>query len=910
MWKKRDGFRAISRAALTVALGAAAAATATPALAQDGDEEIVVTATRRDQTLQEVPIAVTPVTAEMIENSGIRDIQDLTSVAPSLQFNVSESESSATARLRGVGTQGSNPGLESAVGIFVDGVYRARNGVALTDLGEVAQIEVLRGPQGTLFGRNTSAGLITITSRGPDLSDFEATGEATYGDWGETRVAAGLNIPLVEDVLGVRLFAAMAQRDGFMNMNSEGANPELGAAGDDNLAGHDSNTRDMYTLRGQLLWDTPTASMRLIADYSEREETCCAAQIYNPALLNGNSATVLGGPGANYGVEIPYAFGSGRQQLIANMGGYGPNVGVGSPLGGVGDGDISAREGYANREYSQNLEDYGVSAEFNWDTGIGDFTSVTAYRNWTSAGASDSDYSQADLVYVPSGGGTEFQTFTQELRLAGEWGRLNWLVGAFYSDEQINRDFSFYTGAQYGEFFSMLDNVLVGGVQTPGIGNTPGAGVSGIVNNLYDELLAIPAVAGSAGYSDSYHQSGNSTAFFTHNILSLTDRTDLTVGLRFTHERKELTANFETLYDGEALLDAAIAQATAQAGQAPGTLAAFSNCNTAVNPSGPLAGFATVIAVARSGYCMPWLRDDLDGVGYDQERGEDEWSGVVSLRHEFTDNISAYASYSRGYKGGGFNLDRNFASVFTGGAPDTSFAAEMVDAQEIGIKTEWFGGDLLLNLAVYHNEYENFQLNTFNGIQFVVTSVPEVNVDGAELDAIWRTPVEGLAIQGGVAFNDAAYGGDCTPTLGCGGWVQRNSNPITGEPTLLRLPGSQLTNSPEWTATTAFTYERPLFNGALNGLFYVDARYVGDQNTGSDLRPSKEQPSYTLVNARFGISSPNDAWSLEFWGRNITDEDYVQVAFDVPLQLGTNGPTQGAFLGDPRTYGVTLRARY
>ncbi len=161
MSKKRDLLSAGARAALTIALGAAAAVTATPAMAQEEDDTIVVTATRRDQALQEVPIAVTPVTAEMIENSGIRDVQDLTSVAPSLQFNVSETESSATARLRGVGTQGSNPGLESAVGIFVDGVYRARNGVALTDLGEVQQIEVLRGPQGTLFGRNwPAAGLV------------------------------------------------------------------------------------------------------------------------------------------------------------------------------------------------------------------------------------------------------------------------------------------------------------------------------------------------------------------------------------------------------------------------------------------------------------------------------------------------------------------------------------------------------------------------------------------------------------------------------------------------------------------------------------------------------------------------------------------------------------------------------
>jgi outer membrane receptor protein involved in Fe transport len=890
---------------MTIALGIAGVAAAFPAAAQEADE-IIVTATRRDTALQDVPIAVTPVTAEMIENSGIRDVQDLTSVAPSLQFNVSESEASSTARLRGVGTQGSNPGLESAVGIFIDGVYRARNGVALSDLGEVNQIEVLRGPQGTLFGRNTSAGLITINSRAPDLNDFEAHGEVTYGDFNETRVAAGVNFPLVEDRLGLRLFAAVADRDGFMDMNSDGANPLLT---DDNRGEYDSNTRGMYTVRGQLLWDNGSdASFRFIMDYSERDEDCCAAQIYDPERLNGNPVTILTAAGVE-GTPIPFGFG--RQQWIANLGGYGPNVSVANPLGGVGNGDLDNREGFSNRGYDQNVEDYGLSGELNWETDIGDFTSITAYRNWTTGGGSDSDYSQADLLYVPEGpdNSTEFQVFTQELRLSGELGALSWLVGAYYSNEQINRRFSFLTGSQYAEFFAGLDNILVGGTMTPGLGNAPSAGVSAVVNNLYDELadpvIGIPAGAGTAGYNDIYHQDGTSIAVFTHNIWALSPSTDLTFGIRFTHERKELRASFNTLFDGEAVLDAAISDAEADAGVPAGTFAAFSNCDTAGAPS-----TNSVIVVARSGYCVPWLRDDLDAIGYDQERSEDEWSGVVSLRHEFTDNVSAYASFSRGYKGGGFNLDRDFSTVFVGTPPDTSFEAEFVDAYEIGFKTDWFSNDLILNLAIYHNEYENFQLNTFNGIQFVVTTVPEVTVDGAELDLIWRTPIDGLSIQGGIAYNDAAYGEDCTPLATCGGWVQNNRNPITGELTLARLPGSNLTNSPEYTATTSFTYERPLFNSGLMGLLYLDARYVDDQNTGSDLRPSKDQPSYTLLNARVGLSDPDDRWTVELWARNLTDEAYGQIMFDVPLQLGTNGPTQGAFMGDPRTFGVTLRARY
>jgi outer membrane receptor protein involved in Fe transport len=370
--------------------------------------------------------------------------------------------------------------------------------------------------------------------------------------------------------------------------------------------------------------------------------------------------------------------------------------------------------------------------------------------------------------------------------------------------------------------------------------------------------------------------------------------------VRFTTEDKDLRADFSTPFDAGGIMSLTVSGIEAAFALPPGTLAPFDNCNPTLVPAGPLAG---AWAALRSGYCVPWLRNDLDAVGYDQHRSEDEWSGVIALRHEFTDRISGYASYSRGYKGGGFNLDRNFDFTVVGGDPNSQFDAELVDAYEVGLKTGWFEGALLLNLAVFHNEYENFQLNTFNGIQFVVTSVPEVISDGAELDMIWRTPVEGLSIQGGLAYTDATYGEDT-------GWVFANRNPLTGEQTLALLPNAQLTNAPEWTATTSFTYERPIFNGTLMGLAYLDARYVDDQNTGSDLRASKLQPSYTLLNARIGIGAIDERWSLELWGRNITDEEYGQIMFDVPLQLGSRGPTQGAFLGDPRTYGVTLRARY
>jgi iron complex outermembrane recepter protein len=766
-------------------------------------EEIVVTATRRESALQEVPIAVTPVTAALVRNSGIRDLHDLTNVAPSLQFNVSENETSATARIRGVGTQGSNPGLESAVGVFIDGVYRARNGVALTDLGEISQIEVLRGPQGTLFGRNTSAGLITVATAGPDLSEFGMAGEATVGAFNERRISAHVTGPIVRDQLGFRVFAAQESREGFNDLV------------DDFGGRNDVNDRDLWTVRAQVLW-APSREMdlRLIGDITERDETCCAGVFYDPQIVNETA-------GEGYASSSP-------AQAIAAIGGFGPG-GI-AALGPSGLGDRTA---FADRATTQVLTDSGVSAELNWQTGAGLLTVISAYRDWDFVQGQDIDFTAADMLYrAPGDGGFGIQVFSQEARFTGRNGPLDWLIGAFYTNEQLTRRDTLRIGADYGEYFAALGTasgnaVIIGAA--PVLGSTEGG-----------------------GQRDRYRQTGESIAFFSHNILALNDRTDVTFGLRFTQEDKDFEGVRQTI------------------GALPAPLSAF-----------------------------PWHNASLDGTRT-QARNEEEWSGVAAVRHDFADAISGYLSYARGYKGGGFNLDREFDG-------DNAFGSETVDSWELGAKTAWANGDLILNGAVFSAQYQDFQLNRFTGVSFVVSSIPEVRSNGAELDLIWRAPWEGLSMQGGIAYADAQYG-DAGP------WA------VSG---LERLPNTSLTNSPLWTVANAITYEWPLFNDAITGLAYLDFRYMSDQNTGSDLHPSKEQPAYVIMNGRVGFRTADERYALEFWGRNLLDEDFAQIMYDPPLQfLRINNPNpalaplvnvsgmRGAFLGDPRTYGITVRARY
>ncbi|HVK81443.1 MAG TPA: TonB-dependent receptor plug domain-containing protein, partial [Verrucomicrobiae bacterium] len=256
-----------------------ALATAAPAMAQVSGEEIIVTATKREQDIQDVPIAVTALNADQLQNAGIVDIRALQTLSPSINLNSTQTESGGTTmRIRGVGTTGNNAGLESAVGVFIDGVYISRPSIALGELLDIQQVEILRGPQGTLFGRNTSAGALTVTTRSPDLQDFGGFGNMTVGsiadgdDVGLMSAQLGINIPIVEDAFAIRLAAAGRVRDGLLTSTFDG---------------DDQNTRDRYMLRGQALWQpTPDLSFRFIADYQQGRDDCCdAAVIYESPFV-------------------------------------------------------------------------------------------------------------------------------------------------------------------------------------------------------------------------------------------------------------------------------------------------------------------------------------------------------------------------------------------------------------------------------------------------------------------------------------------------------------------------------------------------------------------------------------------------------------------------------------------------
>lgn len=884
-----------------LAFSVAATAIIAPAYAQTAgpkDEEnaagpdqgdIVVTATRRSEALSDVPLAVSAVTAESLQNSGATDIRQLNQLSPSLLVSSTSSEAGAGgARIRGIGTVGDNPGLESSVATFIDGVYRSRSGVGLTELGAVDRIEVLRGPQGTLFGRNASAGLISVITAKPS-QEFGVNAEGTYGNYNAFRLVAGVTGPISESI-SARIDGVYSKRDGFLK---------------DDISGRTINNRNRWLLRGQLLFKpSDDLSIRLIADYAKRNEECCGASF-------------LPGQNVSRSSDGSLAFAPNSIARIERL------------LGGIIRDDTYSRRVSITPgvDFNSDVKDWGLSGELNYDFGKTTLTSITAYRDWHLVRGQDADFNNLDILKRQGDGSAtqSFKTFTQELRLQGEAfdDHLNWLLGGYYANEKLGLRDNLTYGADYERYANCL---LIAGAFPAALAPSPtgcinAAALPTALNVLRANplrpgfgsvaaALGQPAFAFSGvGLRDTYAQTSRNFAVFTHNQIKFTDRLSLTLGARYTSEKKTLDAT-------------------------------FTDNNTLCRAIGatPLAGFAT----------LPCVIPSVPGGSFTQngaKKSESRITGTAVLSYKPVDDLLIYASFSRGYKAGGFNLDRSgltrqvISPTVVGGitaAADTNalkFAPEIVNAFELGYKLNKPGFDL--NIAAFYQRFDGFQLNTFNGLNFIVVNINAckaslggadrdassvtgacpgnlksgVSSKGLEIEAFLR-PGRNVGINLGLTYANTKYANDL---VGTGG----SALPAA----LFQLPGSRLSNSSQYVATGSFSWTPPVGGNGMSALFYTDFRYQSDINTGSDLDFEKRQDGVAIVNARVGLRGAEKKWGVELFAQNVFNTNYQQVSFDAPLQgSGTTASTQrfgtatsqlyGAFLAEPRTYGVTVRTKF
>ena len=875
----------------------------------DDGNVIIVRAQGRDQTLSDVPVAVSAVTAETLQKSGVADIRDMNQVAPSLLISSTGNESNGSARIRGIGTVGDNPGLESSVAVFIDGVYRSRSGNALSELGPLDRVEILRGPQGTLGGRNSSAGLINIYTAPPEMDGFSGYGAFTYGNYDAIRVEGGINAPLGETV-AARVDGVYFQRDGFYN---------------DVVNDTRVNDRDRYLIRGQLLFEpTSDLSIRLVGDYSKKDEACCAATFVQPsfaplARLSDDLPPTSADAKFDYPGSLTPALTSTANPIIPVL------LALGQDPRALNQSTFN-RDIYVTpgRSYQGETEDYGISGEVNWDFGNVTMTSITGYRDYSNFQGSDTDYTQVDILYRapgPNAGAREFKTFTQELRFNGSLldDRIDWLVGGFYANEKLETRDNLRFGTQYGAFAPcrvvnavnpalaspLSTGCLSAGGRAALLAANGGAGAFGAATPLiFAGLDNLAQINDLGGTGDVYNQKSENFALFTHNIVHITDKLDLTLGLRYTNETKDFNASFGN--------DNVICpQNRALLGSLLGV------------PS--LAGLAGgIISLS----CQGNSTSELDGISLADTRDEDQFTGTAILSYKATPDLLFYGSYSRGYKAGGFNLDRSALTtpvafnVNTLDPTNLQFEEETVDAFEIGAKyqTRQFG----VSVAAFRQEFTNFQLNTFNGSVFLVQNInackddlggadrdnsaatgacasdrtkPGVVAKGVEIEAN-LSPVRDLTATVGLTYADTSFANN----------LIGNEDGTPLDPALRLLPGDNMSNAPEIVATSSLSWTPPIGDSGMRGLFFVNARMTSDYNTGSDLLYGKEQDGFVVVNGRIGVTNIGGSFSVEGWVQNLFDTDYTQVAFNTPFVAEQQ--TYSAFLAEPRTYGVTVRAEF
>ncbi|MBA4094711.1 MAG: TonB-dependent receptor, partial [Candidatus Accumulibacter sp.] len=520
---------------------------------------------------------------------------------------------------------------------------------------------------GTLFGRNTSAGLIHVITAQPSFEEG-GTAELSYGNFDCWRAAVGLTGPISEKI-AYRLDGVLVKRDGFV---------------DEVLSGRSINDRDRWLVRGQLRLEPSDAlSIRLIGDYADRDEECCAS-VYLPTqdVTRNADGSLSFGP-------------SEMADLIRGLSGRADAV----------QDDTFARRTMLTpgRDYTSDVRDWGLSAEVNYDLGGAALTSITAYRNWRYIRGQDSDYTVLDLLSREGDGGytQTFKTFTQELRLQGEafGGRLDWLVGGYFADEKLGLSDNLRFRGDYGRFFScvtasQLSAVPVSPASPSCLNPALAAGLNSGLSPLgafgptvFNTLVRLQGINGDGAGIDRYRQDSRNWALFTHNRFDITDRLSLTLGLRYTSERKTLDAEF----NGSA---AAAGACLANARELSGILS---------STAPQLAQARSLAQIIYSFSCLPVAPIARDALR--DRKSEDQFTGTAVLSFKAADDLLAYASYSKGYKAGGYNLDRSpLGGVASRGLPLSAgllrFEPEKVDAFEVGAKYNGRGFDV--NVAAFY----------------------------------------------------------------------------------------------------------------------------------------------------------------------------------------------------------------
>ncbi len=783
---------------LMLAAGVAAAAlTSLPAYAQDAEEAagreretIIVTAQRREQSLQDVPIAINVFTADVLNTLGAEDIAEIDIFTPGLSIDDLDI-TQPTFTIRGVNTSDFGIGTEPSVGLFVDGIYSGRSGAGLVFFQDVERVEVLKGPQGTLFGRNTSAGALSIITKKP-TDEFELNGLLRLGNFDKRRFEGTINVP-VTDTFALRVNGLWNTRDGYL----EDAN-----------SGEDLEREGNWAFRVSAGWQ-PTERTEVIARWE-----------HDSLRKDGPAAVGISPFSLSRDWDGPFA----NDTLLTHET---------RTLNGV------------------NLT---VVHEFDFAT----FTSISGYKAFDTNNREDEDGTDLIQFYFDTENIEENESYYQELKLQGEQGPITWVAGVSYFKED-----GFQSSATTA-FTDSIDTTLA---------NVAGFPIFTILDSVGLPVFGYRWIEDIFGYTDN-----ESYAAFADATWAVTDRLNLTAGLRYTRDDKEFTWRNGPRKVPELDMVAA-----------PGGL-----YNAILGA--PL--FPADVDIPVNVFFDAAIGGDLvfdfgafEGVPFTREESFEDVSPRFVVDYDLTDDVMVFASAARGYKAGGFNsVELN-----------SFFDAENVWNYEAGIRSEWFDRTLRVNASAYYFEYKNRQqislegTNTSGVPQFITVS-GDSEAWGIDLDSQWLA-TDDLSFTLAAGFIDSTWSTRTERGLDVSGQP-------TGEPYARIVVGVDYDYAlPDGFGSLAFHAD----NSYTTGVRDNDADALADSVLlGLGVKQSlldELDEARNITNARLSWFDPSDTYSVSV---------YVENLFDNQVPRGFNDLTADSLgtpyvrVDTPRFYGVDL----
>ncbi|MBK8188272.1 MAG: TonB-dependent receptor [Cellvibrio sp.] len=748
-------------------------------------EEILITAQKRVQKLQDVPISVNTLSGEKIEDAGITSIERIADYIPS--FNMTQTGIGTNIAIRGI-SSGVNQGFEQSAAQFVDGIHYGRSQLARSPFLDIERIEVLRGPQSIIFGKNSTAGAISITTAKP-TDDFEGKISALYEpEYGEQDLRLVLSGPF-SDTFSGRLAILSSSVDGYM----ENITLNRDESGDDNRV-----------VRGSLRWQpTDDWDINLKIEDGSFDSDGRNIEVVKPVTYAA--------PGSTGVTQYRDALNT------LTQGQYWMNTA-----------QDWKRE--SNGDYSYNdTANQTLSIEYEMENHT--ITSVTGHNAYDYEELCDCDFTGAPGFTILSN--EDYTQFSQELRIASaEDQTFSYLAGVFFQNSSL--DFHDTIGVPTNSFIA-----------------------TAFVSRL--GATAANALRGASTQRD-FEQDTNLSAIFAQGTWNFTDTSRLILGARFTQETKDAMRH-----------------------------------QYHVTPLGvtlPQGGISDA-------YNSLWSIFKVDPHTVDGDRDESAFTPLITYQWDINSTDMLYATYTTGFKSGGFDVRSNAApntlgGIYNGPSPIPNiegtweFEEEKVNNFELGGKF-LFGGAAELNVALFRSEFTDMQTSQFDGsLSFNVTNAGEALVQGLEVDGRWAV-TDPVLLRGGVAFIDFEY----TDFKNAQCYFGQVDNIGPAGDGVCDATGKRREFTPEIQGNLGVDYTVE-FSG-MKLVSTLDVIYSSDYLTTPSLDPKFKQDAYTKINARIALSGNDDMWELALIGKNLTDEAIVSYANGLPVSSTLTSGTGSAY---------------